>query len=251
MHKIQWIYIFCFFLTWAGHAQSGPIFEQGKEMYKAEKYQQALEQWNKILDNGEHSSALYFNLGNAHYKMNNIGESIYYYEKALQLSPNDSDIKNNLAFAQNATVDDIEPLPETIFSKWYRHLSGVVTYNGWAVLSVSFSIGFVFLFLVYYISVGENRKRLFFTSSVVALGILILSFIFAFMMFDQAKNDHPAIIFSEKTEVRSEPNLSSEVTFSLHEGTKVNIIARDSDWVRITIQDGKDGWIPNSDLKEL
>ena len=71
------------------------------------------------------------------------------------------------------------------------------------------------------------------------------------MMFDQAKNDHPAIIFSEKTEVRNEPNLGSEVSFSLHEGTKVQIISRDSDWVRIEIPDGKDGWIPNSDLKEL
>ena len=247
----QMIYIFCFFLTWNGFAQNEPIFEQGKEMYKAEKYQQALEQWNKILDNGAHSAALYFNLGNAHYKMNNIGESIYYYEKALQLSPNDSEIKNNLAFAQNATVDDIEPLPETIFSKWYSNLSGILTYNGWAVLSVLFSIGFVFLFLVYYISITEGRKRLFFTSSLIVLGLLMVSFTMAFLMYDQAKNDHPAIIFSEKIEVRSEPNLGSEVSFSLHEGTKVQIISRDSDWVRITIPDGKDGWIPNSDLKEL
>ncbi len=247
----QMIYIFCFLLTWNGLAQNEPIFEQGKEMYKAEKYQQALEQWNKILDNEAHSAALYFNLGNAHYKMNNIGESIYYYEKALQLSPNDSEIKNNLAFAQNATVDDIEPLPETIFSKWYSNLSGILTYNGWAVLSVLFSIGFVFLFLVYYISITEGRKRLFFTGSLIVLGLLMVSFTMAFLMYDQAKNDHPAIIFSEKIEVRSEPNLGSEVSFSLHEGTKVQIISRDSDWVRITIPDGKDGWIPNSDLKEL
>jgi tetratricopeptide (TPR) repeat protein len=247
----QFIFIFCFSLTWFGFAQSGPIFEQGKEMYKAEKYQQALDQWNKILDNGEHSAALYFNLGNAHYKMNNIGESIFYYEMALQLSPNDNDIKNNLAFAQNATVDNIEPLPETIFSKWYNNLSSILTYNGWALLSIISSIGFVFLFLVYYVSITEVRKRLFFTGAIIFLGLLMGSFIMAFMMFDQAKNDHPAIIFSEKIEVRSEPNLGSEASFSLHEGTKVQIISRDSDWVRIEISDGKDGWIPNSDLKEL
>jgi tetratricopeptide (TPR) repeat protein len=245
------IFIFCLLLVFAGFAQNATLFEQGKEMYKAEKYQQALEQWNKILDNGEHSAALYYNLGNAHYKLNNIGESIYYYEKALQLSPSDNDIKNNLAFAQNATVDDIEPLPETIFSKWYGSLSGILTYNGWALLSIFFSVGFVILFLVYYISITEVRKRFFFTSSIVFLGLLMTSLTMAFMVFDQAINDHPAIIFSEKTEVRSEPNLGSQVSFSLHEGTKVQIIARDSDWVRIEIADGKDGWIPNSELKEL
>jgi uncharacterized protein YgiM (DUF1202 family) len=114
-----------------------------------------------------------------------------------------------------------------------------------------FSIGFVILFLVYYVSITEGRKRLFFTSSLFVLGILIISLTMAFLMFDQAKNDHPAIIYSEKIEVRSEPNLGSEVSFTLHEGTKVQIISRDSDWVRIVIPDGKDGWIPNTDLKEL
>ena len=111
----QLVYILAFIITVTGFAQNGPLFEQGKALYKAEKYQQAIDQWLKIVENEEHSSALYFNLGNAHYKLNNVGESIYYFEKALQLSPNDRDIKNNLAFAQNATVDDIEPLPETIF----------------------------------------------------------------------------------------------------------------------------------------
>lgn len=244
-------YIFCFFLTCLGFAQSGPIFEQGKKMYKAEKYQQAIEQWNKIIDNGEHSASLYFNLGNAHYKMNNIGESIYYYEKALQISPNDRDIKNNLAFAQNATVDDIEPLPETIFSKWYGSLSGIFTYNGWARLSLLFSIGFVILFLVYYNSIVEGKKRLFFAGSIIFLVFLMVSFTMAFMIFDQAKNDQPAIIFSEKIDVRSEPNLGSEVSFSLHEGTKVQIISKDGDWARVEIPDGKDGWIPNLAFKEL
>ena len=247
----QLVYILAFIITVTGFAQNGPLFEQGKALYKAEKYQQAVVQWLKIVENEEHSSALYFNLGNAHYKLNNVGESIYYFEKALQLSPNDRDIKNNLAFAQNATVDDIEPLPETIFSTWYSSLSGILTYNGWAWLAVLFSMSFVAIFLMYYISNSEKKKRVLFATSSILIGLLIISFVMAIMMFNDAKNNHPAIIFSEKIEIKSEPNLGSEGSFTLHEGTKVQIIARDSEWVRILIDNGKDGWIPYSDLKEL
>ena len=74
-------------------AQNRSLFEQGKEFYKAEKYIEAINSWTNIVENKQHSTALYFNLGNAHYKLNKIGPSIYYYEKALQLDPSDSDIK--------------------------------------------------------------------------------------------------------------------------------------------------------------
>ncbi len=246
-----YLYIAFLLFAMANFAQSGPLFEQGKELYKAEKYQEAVNSWMKILENKEHSSALYFNLGNAHYKLNNIGSSIYYYERALQLAPNNSDIKNNLAFAQNTTIDDIEPLPETIFSKWYKSISGILTYNGWAITTVIFSMGFVALFLLYYFSTSEKRKRFLFTSSLLFIVLLLVSLSMAFTIYNDSINNYPAIIFSESIEVRIQPNLGGEITFTLHEGTKVQILTRDNDWVRIVIADGKDGWIPASDLKEL
>src|SRR5690606_11993699 len=138
------------FLSFTAFSQNENLFDQGKELYKNGKYQQAIIAWMQILEKGEHSAELYFNLGNAQYKLNHIGPSVYYYEKALQLSPNDADIKNNLAFAENARIDSIEPLPKTVFSKWYNGISSVFTFEGWAVLAVVFSVFFVALFLFYY-----------------------------------------------------------------------------------------------------
>jgi tetratricopeptide (TPR) repeat protein len=131
-------------------AQNSALFEQGKERYKQEKYQEAIASWMKIVEKGDHSANLYFNLGNAHYKLNNVGPSIYYYEKAAQLAPLDRDIKTNLAFAENSRIDAIEPLPKTIFSKWHIAISSLLTFNGWAITAVSFSSLFALLFLLYY-----------------------------------------------------------------------------------------------------
>ena len=205
----------------------------------------------KILDHEKHSSELYFNLGNAHYKLNNIGPSIYYFEKALLLAPNDRDIKNNLSFAENAKVDAIDPLPKTIFYKWYHSISDLLTFDGWAYTSVFMVIVFVVCFLVYYFSYSEIIKRFFFVSSTISIFFLGMSLSMAFSTYEDAINNNPAIIFAESTDVREAPNLRSEISFMLHEGTKVQILERDVDWGLIEIANGKEGWIPLTDLKEL
>ncbi len=245
------LYILILLVSFSGIAQNETLFEQGKELYKNGKYQQAINSWMKILDNGEHSAELYFNLGNAQYKLNHIGPSIYYYEKALQLSPNDQDIKNNLAFAENARIDSIEPLPQTVFSKWYKSIAGFFTFEGWAVLAVAFSLFFVALFLFYYFAFSEKRKRLLFVSSMFAGFLLVASLTMAFLTYGDYSKNQPAVIFASEIEVKTEPSMGSNIAFTLHEGTKVQILAQDGNWFRISLADGKDGWIPSSDLKQL
>ncbi len=242
-----------FLLLFVGgiHAQGESLFDQGKERYRVEDYQGAINNWIKIIEQGQHSAAVYHNLGNAHYKLNQIGPSIYYYEKALQLAPGDSDVRNNLAFAQNATVDAIEPLPETVFSKWYKRIAGILSYDGWATAAVILSLLAVILFLVYYFSFSERRKRLFFATSLFTAALLLLAVFMAFRTYSDYITDTPAIIFAESIEVRSEPGMGNEVSFVLHEGTKVQVIAEDEDWARIRLADGKDGWIPETDIKRL
>ena len=247
----QLLYILILLFSTSIMAQNGPLFEQGKERYKEEKYQEAINSWMKIIENGEHSANLYFNLGNAHYKLNNVGPSIYYFEKAAQLAPLDSDIKTNLAFAEKAKIDAIEPLPKTIFAKWHATISSLLTFNGWAVVSVVFSSLFALLFLLYYFSAQENRKRLLFVGSMGSLVLLIASLAMAFQVQSETLNDKPAIIFAESIEVKSEPKMGGEVVFSLHEGTKVQIMEQDDNWVRVKLINGKDGWMPSADLKPL
>ncbi|MDP2686828.1 MAG: tetratricopeptide repeat protein [Aequorivita sp.] len=245
------LYLLVLLVSFSSFGQSENLFEQGKELYKNGKYQQAITAWMQILDKGEHSAELYFNLGNAQYKLNQIGPSVYYYEKALQLSPNDPDIKNNLAFAENARIDSIEPLPKTVFSKWYNSISGIFSFNGWAILAVAFSIFFVALFLFYYFAFSERRKRLLFVSSMFMGILLIASLTMAFFTYGDYSKNQPAVIFASEIEVKTEPSMGSNVAFTLHEGTKVQILAQDGNWYRITLEDGKDGWIPATDLKQL
>lgn len=242
---------FLMLFTEMSFAQNQALFDQGKQQYKLEKFQDAISSWSKIEKSGEHSSALYFNLANAHYKLNSVGPSIYYYEKALELAPNDSEILNNLTFAQNATIDAIEPLPKTIFAKWDNKISSWLSFDGWAWTTVVCAALFAMLFLMYYFAVYSTKKRVYFVGSMITMVVLLVALSMSFKTYNKQLRDQHAIVFAESTDVKSDPSKKSETSFVLHEGTKVKIIAKDEDWYRIQIADGKDGWMPSADLKEL
>jgi tetratricopeptide (TPR) repeat protein len=219
--------------------------------YKNGDYQKAIDSWEQILETGQHSAAVYFNMGNAYYKLNEIGPSIYYYEKALQLAPSDRDIKNNLAFAENARIDAIEPLPKTIFRVWYERISGVFAYDGWATVAITLSFLSALLFLWYFFSRNARQKRVAFLTS-IGCGLLMMgSLVMAFVTYGEDLKKQFAIVFSSQVEVRNEPTVRGEAVFILHEGTKVQVLDREGDWARISIADGKDGWLLHSAVKEL
>ena len=153
-----------------GWGQDQDNFDKATTLYQKGDYTQAAAVYSSILKSGKESSALYYNLGNTYYKLNNVPESIYYYEKALQLDPENADAKNNLIFANQMKVDAITPLPKT----WVRQLSdgivGLFSAHTWAVLSIIGVFAFVLSFLLYYFVERTALKRTFFS--------LMLAFLF-------------------------------------------------------------------------
>lgn len=233
------------------YSQNDSLFKQGNKLYNDGEYQAAITKYQKILENGKHSAEVYFNLANAHYKLNHIAPSIYYYEKALQLKPNDKDINNNVGFARNMTIDAIEKVPEVGFSRFMKSIVNTFSYNTWGMISIGFMILFVLFFLTYYFTYSTGKKRISFVLSLCSFGVSLTMLFFAFSKSGLDAKDQPAIVFAQETQVKSEPNLRSNEVFLLHEGTKVQILDTVNNWKRIKLADGKTGWIIAGDLKAL
>jgi Flp pilus assembly protein TadD len=68
---------------------------------RAEQIREAAAAYEQILTNGAVSPALYFNLGNAHFKAGQLGRAIAAYRQAERLTPRDPDVRANLQFARN------------------------------------------------------------------------------------------------------------------------------------------------------
>jgi len=245
-----YIVVFLFFCA-SAIAQNNELFNKGNELYNDGKYAEAVDSYSSILETEKHSAELYFNLGNAHYKLNNIAPSIFYFEKALQLKPNDEDIKNNLAYAKNMTIDAIDVIPEVGFSKFIKRITNSFSFDTWAKIAILFSIIYVLLVLAYYLSYTTVKKRFAFVVSVICLLLLSLSLTLAFHKFKLDKNENPAIVFAQEAQIKTEPNLRSEEAFKLHEGTKVQVLDTINNWKKVKLSDGKVGWILSKDIKLL
>ena len=92
---------------------------QADSAYQQEHYQQAAQIYEQLLKRGE-SADLYYNLGNAYYRMDDITHAVLAYERALLLSPGDADVRFNLQMARSKTIDKIVPESEMFFVTWYR-----------------------------------------------------------------------------------------------------------------------------------
>ena len=239
-------------ISW-NYSQTIPeeIFSNGIQYYNEGEYQKAISSFMTILENGQHSSSLYFNLGNSFYKINDVANSIFYFEKALQLSPNDKDIANNLSFSKNMLIDKIEILPTNQIKQFSNYILGIFDVNQW--LYSGFIILYIsaFFFLFYFFNSKTTLKKNYFIASIVSL-----CFATGFISLGITKNLNQksnlfAIIFDQKIDFRTEPNYRSEVLFNLHEGTKVLIKEELNDWVFVEIQDGNKGWIETQSIKKI
>lgn len=234
-----------------GWGQDQDNFDKATTLYQKGDYTQAAAVYSSILKSGKESSALYYNLGNTYYKLNNVPESIYYYEKALQLDPENADAKNNLIFANQMKVDAITPLPKT----WVRQLSdgivGLFSAHTWAVLSIIGVFAFVLSFLLYYFVERTALKRTFFSLMLVFLFFAIGSYTLAYFCHKQVSQTQYAILFDKTVRVFSDANAYSSEVMQLHEGTKVEIIEDAKDWVKIRLVNGKTGWTKVNSLRKL
>ncbi len=230
------------------------LFVEANKLYQKEEYSKALELYKKIEESPkqlEQSDKLYYNIANANYKLNRIAPAIYYYEKALQVNPNNTDAAFNLGFAKRMAIDHIEPLPKTISQKINEGFIIKLNYNTWAWIGVSLLLLFAVLFLLYHFSYSSGSKRFYFVSSIISVFLALISIAFAYQNYAFLKSDNPAIVFAQQTEVKSAPSMSSDVNFQLHEGTKVQILESIDNWKKIKIADGKIGWMIADDLREL
>lgn len=246
MKKILFIFLIT---TQVFFAQNG--FEKGNELYQKGNYKEAITAYESVLDSKKQSAELYFNLGNCYYKLNKVAPSIYNYEKALVLNPNDVEIQNNLKFAHKLQIDEIKEMPKVGFARLIRDFTANFHYNTWAWISVSFAFLFLLFFLGYYFSQTTVSKRIFFFGMFIVVFLILISVLAALFEKNNYDNEKPAIVFAEVVAVKSEPKTSSSDVLVLHEGTKVYVLEVLDNWKKIQLTDGTEGWIENNAIKEV
>ena len=219
--------------------------------YQKGNYQQAIRDYEEILKNGE-SAEIYFNLGNAYYRTDNITKAVLNYERARLLLPGDDDINFNLQFARSKTIDKITPESEMFFVTWYKSLVNFTSVDNWAKTGILCIVMALLLVLLYLFGPQLMLRKIGFFGGLAFFVIFLLSNLFAFQQKQALDNRTGAIIISPSVNIKKTPAKNSADQFVLHEGTRVDIIDKGmTDWRCIRVGDGREGWIETKAIEEI
>lgn len=218
-------------------------------LYEAGLYLDAANAYESIIANQGTSADLYYNLGNAYYKLDDIAHAILNYERALLLDQGDADIRANLAFARGKTVDKVTPSSEMFFVSWWRNFANMVSIDFWAVAAICAFV-LVLLGVIAYLFV-ENI----FVRKIGAYGAMfcfVMALVFnlaALFQRNSIVNRTTAIVMAPVVTVKSSPNENSTELFLIHSGSKVEILDNSMEsWMEVKLEEGKEGWIPVSSV---
>ena len=242
MNKLSLILVFLISFNLYGNDS---LFVSANSDYAKQEYNAAIKNYNLILSSNLESPELYYNLANSFFKINEIHQAIYYYEKALKIKPDFDDAKENLEICNLQLIDKIEEIPELMITSLYNNIINFLSLKNWIYLTLIF-IWVSLIIFSYNSFVKKNKKSV--------LYLVIFSFFLFFITtkkYNQNINVKEAIIYSSVINVMSAPSEQSTNLFSLHIGTKVKIEDQIENWVNISIANGKKGWVLIENLKEI
>ena len=143
----KWITLLVFFSN-VFYKDFDENFYNANNYYNNSKYLESIKIYESILAEGWESSNLYYNLGNSYFRQNQIGQSIWAYNKALKMDPRNEDLIKNLSIAEAKIKDRIILPDEFYFVKVYGNFKSRYTLKEWLLAGGIIVLFTVVLFLI-------------------------------------------------------------------------------------------------------
>jgi tetratricopeptide (TPR) repeat protein len=233
----------------AGTASAQPSradFYRANDLYAREEYQQARDLYQKIADQGWENPALYYNLGNCHFKLGELGRAIANYRRAWKLAPRDSEINFNLAHARRFLRDEIPQQPAGWGERLQLYLAGRLPLSKWSAATA----------VLYFLTAGavmvavviKPWRRAALSVFKYLVPVFVLSLLATGAVYHY-HNQERGVFIAPEIPVRYGPQEQDLVAFTLHAGTEVRLLRRREDWSQVLLAEDKTGWVPSSSLE--
>lgn len=225
----------------AADAQAQKTFDDANQFYEKGQFDEALTRYESLARRGFGGTALYYNLGNVHYRHGERGRAILWYERAERLSPRDSDVRFNLSLARSHIKADGDAI-----------LDRALTYFTEDELSLSTTaLSVVFFALIGFLTLGKIKGD-WAGLAIIAIGsmLLVSGTWLGFRIY--LDRQPAAIVVSPPGEVRNGPGPDYAVGFTVPEGSRVVILNKRPDWTQVGVPDqGLKGWMPANEVEPI
>lgn len=235
---------------YASEVSADVLWNNANSAYGQGDWASALDSYEQISALGLESAPLYYNIGNAYYRLNEYAKAVLYYERALKLDPSFEDAGFNLEHVNSLLQDKIEVIPEFFLKEWLSDMSHKMSSDAWAVVFLCL-LGLTFaLLLVFRVSPSIVWRRVGFFAGLVTLILMLSALAFSAWQRNDYLSHDEAVVMKTVTSVKSSPSSGSSTDlFILHEGTKVKVLDSEGAWTNVSLSDGRQGWMKTDDIE--
>ena len=224
-------------------------FSKANQQYADAKYEEAIALYEKLIQSGVSSGPLYYNLGNAYFKLGRIGKSILNDEKARRITPQDEDLLANLSYVKNL-VEQAQPKEDYhLYEKAFLEVRDLFSESGWTLILLTV---YTFIFVMWLLAIfSKPLRKAALRGSWVFVVMAIVAFIFSSSKISATESEREGIIVQNVADVRYSPSPTGAVAFQLKEGLRAQILQTDGDWCYIRLTRDKIGWVSRAAIEEI
>ncbi|MEE4114380.1 MAG: tetratricopeptide repeat protein [Desulfobacteraceae bacterium] len=223
--------------------QDARTFMDGTEAYLKGDWPAAITAFESLADSGVDNGKLFYDLGNAYLKNDDLGRALLWYERALKRIPDDPDLRFNYDYALTLTKDERgqkeSPLLRILFFWKYQLSPSTVR---WLAIFLNGALWIALSVLII------RKKRLLRPAVILVAAATLLFSATAIYNYVEAIHVRYAVILPEQVAVRSGFTDSATQLFVLHAGTRVRITRQTDTHLLIRYTADKIGWVKQSDV---
>lgn len=243
------IALFCLISVSLIAQDANKTFQEANEAYVNKSYDQAIQLYESISDQGLKSPELFLNLGNAYFQQSKFAQAILSYERGLKLSPNDGDILANLEITNNQLDSEILEVPPFILVRWWRSFCNIFSTNIWAIIQVLLMGAMAFFIGRYFLKQDVHLKKKSLYTGLLILPFFFLSFLAANSSANYANNESAVVM--KATAIKDGPDERSGEINQLYPGNTVIVLDKIDDWCKVKLANQSVGWIPKESIVKI
>ena len=216
-------------------------FAEGNTAYQQANYTDAVASYQRLIDSRVAAPEVFYNLGNAYYRMGDLGRAVTSYERALQEAPTFRPAQQNLHQALRSSKQNLDRPME---AAWRQAL---FFWDDSFSLTLVRNMSLVFWVLAW--SLLALRQWCFFRFGRVIAGVLMVAaLLFTGSTWGKMYPIPLAVAANETVAVHFGPSEEEMVRFKLVEGNRVAVEGTNKGWVRIATVSKERGWVRERDL---
>ncbi len=234
-------------------------YNRGNQAYREGEYRSAIESYRAAIDAGAVDWRVYYNLGNAYFRVDEIGEAILNWERAKHLQPRNEDINENLDFARSTRVDvvregeggpRVSDIYENTFLGFFYDFLGKFSPHEFKIALIVLSL-LATIFLALWLLVRGGFRGFSFWASAIFWALFIITGVLFLLKQDNIWETDKAIVIRPGAEIRSASYSNSQLLYTFQEGMEIAELEVRNGYSLIKLRNGEEGWVPGEYIERV